>query len=91
MIGQKGSEMRLIDHMKFFAFVTEGAIKLTNDRDGDIFSSWKVGGQDFYIYGKAVEGSACSPCVAVAGTNGDGVPPSLDCRPVCAVYCEANT
>lgn len=45
--------MRLIDHMKFFAFVTEGAIKLTNDRDGDVFSSWKVGGQDFYIYGKA--------------------------------------
>ena len=91
MIGQKGNEMKLIDHRKFFAFVVEDAIKLTNDRDADIFASWKVGGQDFYIYGKAVEGSVCSPCVEVAGTPGDCVPPAFNCRPVCAVYREANT
>ena len=82
--------MKLIDHRKFFAFVVEDAIKLTNDQDADVFASWKVGGQDFYIYGKAIEGSVCSPCVSVAGTPGDCVPPSFDCRPVCAVYREAN-
>jgi len=44
-------ERKLIHHDEFFKLYLDGKIKLSNDRDGDIFSSWKVGGQDFYIYG----------------------------------------
>lgn len=46
------SARKLIDHLEFFKLTLDGSIKLCNDQDGDIFASWKVGGQDFYIYGK---------------------------------------
>ena len=46
------STRKLIDHMEFFKLTLDGSIKLCNDQGGDIFASWKVGGQDFYIYGK---------------------------------------
>ena len=42
---------KLVNHLDFFRGVLDGTIKLANDRDGDCFASWKVGGQDFYAYG----------------------------------------
>ena len=44
----------LINHMEFFQDVVSGNIKLSNDSIGDTFTSWKVGGQDFYAYGLSV-------------------------------------
>ena len=41
----------LIHHYKFFGFVLRKRIELSNDEDADVFASWKVGGQDFYVYG----------------------------------------
>ena len=41
----------LIHHLVFFRGVLEGTIQLANDQDADCFASWKVGGQDFYVYG----------------------------------------
>ena len=55
------SNRELIDHMEFFKLTLNGSIKLCNDRDGDIFASWKVGGQDFYIYGKKQNNSVDRP------------------------------
>ena len=49
------SEKKLISHADFFELFLVDKIKLTNNRDADIFSSWKVGGQDFYIYGVVVK------------------------------------
>ncbi len=40
-----------ISHKKFFQRVLDTEISLSNDRDATCFCSWKVGGQDFYIYG----------------------------------------
>ena len=42
----------LMSHLKIFRGVLDGGYKLTNDEDGTVFASWKVGGQDFYIYAK---------------------------------------
>lgn len=42
----------LIGHSDFFAHVHEGTFVLSNDRDADVFCSWKAGGQDFYAYAK---------------------------------------
>ena len=44
-------EKQLISHTRFFQEFLDGTIKLSNDRNANIFASWKVGGQDFYIYG----------------------------------------
>ncbi len=41
----------LINHNDFFHEVGTGKIVLSNDRDANVFASWKVGGQDFYVYG----------------------------------------
>lgn len=42
---------KLVNHFDFFRRVLDGTVKLANDMDADCFASWKVGGQDFYIYG----------------------------------------
>lgn len=40
----------LINHLDLFRRVLNGSLKLSNDRDAGYFGSWKVGGQDFYVY-----------------------------------------
>jgi len=47
--------MKLIDHMAFLFQVTDGTLQMTNQQDAEVFCSWKVGGQDFYAYGKAIK------------------------------------
>ena len=42
---------QLVNHLDFFRRVLDGTMKLANDQDADCFASWKVGGQDFYVYG----------------------------------------
>lgn len=42
---------QLINTEEFFKQVVENKIALSNDREADVFTSWKVGGQDFYAYG----------------------------------------
>ncbi len=49
----KGKIMNCINYLDFFQSVINQKIKLSNGRDATIFASWKVGGQDFYIYGIA--------------------------------------
>jgi len=39
------------DHRDFFRQVSSGKIRLSNQDDANAFASWKVGGQDFTIYG----------------------------------------
>ena len=41
----------LVGHLEFFQKVVDGSIRLSNDSIGNVFTSWKVGGQDFYAYG----------------------------------------
>lgn len=43
---------KLIDYLKFFDLVLRGEIKLTNDKLANVWASWKVDGQDFYVYGR---------------------------------------
>jgi hypothetical protein len=43
--------VKCINHLDFFAKSIGDEIKLSNDIDCNIFASWKVGGQEFYIYG----------------------------------------
>ena len=45
------SKLRSLDHLEFFKMVLDKTIKLSNDQDATCFTSWKVGGQDFYVYG----------------------------------------
>lgn len=45
-------EKILINHKEFFRFVLNGIIELSNEAESNVFTSWKVGGQDFYIYGR---------------------------------------
>lgn len=40
----------LVPHRMIFEGVLNGTLKLTNDQEATVFASWKVGGQDFYIY-----------------------------------------
>jgi len=42
---------KLMKYVEFFEAVLGGNIKLSNEAEADVFASWKVGGQDFYIYG----------------------------------------
>jgi hypothetical protein len=44
--------MKLLDHFDFWQGAITGQIELTNDQAADVFCSWKVGGQDFYAYGR---------------------------------------
>lgn len=44
--------MKLINYKSFFSAVTSGDIELTNDIDATIFTSYKVSGQDFTLFGK---------------------------------------
>lgn len=37
-------------HLDIFQGVLNGNMKLCNDRDATHLASWKVGGQDFYVY-----------------------------------------
>ena len=46
-----GAHRQLVNHLDFFRRVLDGTMKLANDQDADCFASWKVGGQDFYVYG----------------------------------------
>ena len=49
--GCSAPRRKLVNHLDFFRRVLDGTMKLANDRDADCFASWKVGGQDFYVYG----------------------------------------
>lgn len=42
----------LIDHLVLMSRVLSKEAELANDQDANVFASWKVGGQDFYIYAK---------------------------------------
>lgn len=42
---------KLLTYTEFFNEVISNNIKLTNQEDANVFASWKVGGQDFYVYG----------------------------------------
>lgn len=50
-LGKKRIMTDNVDHMQFFGDVLSGKIKLSNQDDANVFASWKVGGQDFYVYG----------------------------------------
>jgi len=50
-IGKKRIMTDSVDHMQFFGDVLSGKIKLSNQDDANVLTSWKVGGQDFYAYG----------------------------------------
>jgi hypothetical protein len=45
------SNMELINYKEFFKYVLKGIIKLSDAQRANTFASWKVDGQDFYIYG----------------------------------------
>jgi hypothetical protein len=44
-------EPTLMNHMEFMRAVSDKSIILCNEQDSEVFTSWKVGGQDFYAYG----------------------------------------
>jgi hypothetical protein len=44
--------MKLLNHVDFFYKILDKKYKFSNEKDADIFCSWKVGEQDFYIYAK---------------------------------------
>ena len=47
-----GAKREVINFLAFFSLVLNGGIKLSNTQDATVIASWKVGGQDFYIYGR---------------------------------------
>ena len=45
-------DMILNNYKEILKGILDGTLKLTNDRDATIFASWKVSGQDFYVYAR---------------------------------------
>lgn len=42
----------LVSYKEFFKLVLNKKIKLTSEENAEIYCSWKVDGQEFYVYGK---------------------------------------
>lgn len=44
--------MKLLKHTEFFYKILDNEYEFSNEEEAEIFSNWKVGGQDIYIYAK---------------------------------------